>query len=183
MNFTNFEIIMLMMSGAIFIAMVVLLIFAAGASKKIKNLESAVARQNSVLSKMSGAFRAKVASDAIAQNAEIIYQDMLQNIAPIVAALEIKPRDTNEHDLWRSIGGLLDEYTKNPFVLEQLRRLIKLDSASTRKADAFLMRGEQLLHHLSNAVPDGLLAATFTDGLLGQAMTLLAQAKQLANAN
>ena len=78
------------------------------------------------------------------------------------------------------MGGILDEYGKNPFVLEKLRRAIKLDSEVARSVDNYLTRAESLLRHLSSTEQDGLLSATFTDGLLGQSITFFGQAKQLA---
>ncbi|MCL2758078.1 MAG: hypothetical protein FWE64_02020 [Alphaproteobacteria bacterium] len=147
---------------------------------KITTLEKVVSRQTALLTKMQENFRARNASDACVQNAEIIYQDLLQHIAPIAKAVEIPPRESEQHPLWRTLGGLVDEYSRNPYVLESLRRLIKLDSDIARGTDTFLLRSERLLHHLATSDPDGLLAATFADGLLGQAMTLLSQARQLA---
>ena len=93
------------------------------------------------------------------------------------------PRSTPEHPLWRALGGILDEYAKNPFVLEKLRRSIKLDSEVARNIDNYMHRADTFLQHLTTTEPDGLLSATFTDGLLGQSLTFFAQAKQLAANN
>ena len=41
-------------------------------------------------------------------------------------------------------------------------------------------RADAFLHHLTTTDPDGILAATFTDGLLGQSLTFFTQARQLA---
>ena len=111
----------------------------------------------------------------------MIYQDLLQNLIPIMAAIDIMPRNTPEHALWRAIGGIMDEYAKNPFALEKLRRAIKLDSEVVRNIDNYIRRADNFLHHLSTTETDGLLSSTFTDGLLGQSLTFFAQAKQLAN--
>ena len=77
----------------------------------------------------------------------------------------------------------MDEYAKNPFTLEKLRRCIKLDSEVARNIDNYMHRADTFLHHLTTTEPDGLLSATFTDGLLGQSLTFFAQAKQLATQN
>ena len=157
--------------------------FSARMSRRLNVMEQLLARQSGILAKLQGTLRARAVSDAVAQNTEIIFQDLLQHISPIAKAIEVAPRDTEEHPLWRTLGGLIDEYARNPFVLENLRRLVKLDSDIARSADAFLTRSEKLLRHLADNDPDGLLGSTFTDGLLGQAMTLLSQAKQLAQGN
>ncbi|MCL1785975.1 MAG: hypothetical protein FWG39_02385 [Alphaproteobacteria bacterium] len=148
--------------------------------RKTKNMEKLLARQTGLLAKMQENFRGRNSIDAIAQNAEIIYQDLLQHISPVARAAGTSLRESEQHQLWRTLGGIIDEYSKNPYVLETLRKLIKLDSDIARGADAFLARSEKLLRHLAASDPDGLLASTFADGLLGQTMTLLSQAKQLA---
>jgi hypothetical protein len=172
--------ITLLMLVIILAAVIASLLISAGNMRRIKTLEQMTVRLSGMTAKMHGILKARATSDAIAQNAEIIYQDLLQHITPIASALKVSSRDSNEHELWRALGGMLDEYNSNPFVLEQLRRLIKLDSAVARAVDAFLARSEHLLRHLAAVDPDGLLASTFADGLLGQSMTLLSQAKQLA---
>jgi hypothetical protein len=153
------------------------------AAQKTESMDKLLARQTALLVKMQENFRSRNSIDAVAQNAEIIYQDLLQHISPIVQSAEIPARESEHHPLWRTLGGLVDEYSKNPYVLESLRRLIKLDGDMARGVDAFLARSEKLLRHLSACEPDGLLTSTFADGLLGQSMTILAQAKQLAQNN
>ncbi|MDR1207658.1 MAG: hypothetical protein LBK26_04575 [Rickettsiales bacterium] len=170
----------LLMLLIILIAAIASILISARNMRRIKTLEQMLARLSGAMAKMQGALKSRATSDAIVQNAEIIYQDLLQHIMPVMRAAGVSSRDSNEHELWRALGGILDEYNGNPFVLEQLRRLIKLDSAVSRAVDAFLSRAEHLLRHLAAADPDGLLASTFADGLLGQSMTLLSQAKQLA---
>ncbi|MCL2331637.1 MAG: hypothetical protein FWC61_03785 [Proteobacteria bacterium] len=176
----DFNIIILICLGIIAAGIIAALAVAMGMNSKIKLVARAIAAQNAAISKMRDALRDRAATGAIAENAEIVYQDLVQNLTPVMAELDIKPRDTAEHLLWRTLGGLIDEYGKNPFVLEQLRRSIKLNSAIARNADLFLAHADKLLRHLSAADTDGLLTATFTDGLLGQSVTLLTQAKQLA---
>ncbi|MBD5389190.1 hypothetical protein HDR63_02955 [bacterium] len=133
-----------------------------------------------LLVKMQATLRNKSATNAVTENAEMIYQDLLQNLIPVMAAIDVMPRSTPEHPLWRALGGILDEYAKNPFVLEKLRRCIKLDDDVARSIDHYMNRADGFLRHLTMTEPDGILAATFTDGLLGQSLTLFAQARQLA---
>ena len=147
---------------------------------QIKKLGHAVSIQATHIAKLHRTLANRQATNAVAENTEIIYNGLNQSIAPITKELGIAPRDTDEHMLWRNIGGLLDEYARNPFVLEQLRRAIKLNPSVARNADAFLDNASKLLRHLNTVDTDGLLSATFTDGLLGQAVTLVSQAKQLA---
>ena len=77
----------------------------------------------------------------------------------------------------------MDEYAKNPFALEKLRRAIKNDAEVSRNVDNYIARADSLLQHFMKTEPDGMLAATFTDGLLGQSLTFFAQANALANQN
>lgn len=149
-------------------------------SERIKKLDHSLSDQYALLGKMQLLLRSKYAINSVAENAEIIYQDLLQNIIPILSELEINPRNTTEHPLWKSLGGLMDEYAKNPFVLEKLRRAIKLDANIERTVNSFLTRSDALLKRLGNIEGDNLLLGAFTDGLLGQTVTLLSQAKQLA---
>ena len=136
--------------------------------------------QNNLIIKIQSILKNKSATNAVAENAEMIYQDLLQNLIPIMAAIDVMPRNTNEHPLWRALGGIMDEYAKNPFALEKLRRCIKLDAEVSRSIDNYMNRADGFLNHLTTTDPDGILAATFTDGLLGQSLTFFAQAKQLA---
>ncbi|MCL2017867.1 MAG: hypothetical protein FWG80_03810 [Alphaproteobacteria bacterium] len=177
-----FEIALAVMLIVLAVSMISLSV-SARASQRIKAMELLLARQSAVLVKTQGIYRARAAAEIIAQNADMLYQDLLQHILPITRALEIQPRDTAEHPLWQTLGGMVDEYAKNPYVLENLRKMIKLDPDTARSADAFLTRAEKLLRHLSDNDPDGLLASAFADGLLGQIVTLLFQAKQLAKDN
>lgn len=139
--------------------------------------------QYNLIVKIQSVLKNKSATNAVTENAEMIYQDLLQNLIPIMAAIDIMPRNTPEHALWRALGGIMDEYAKNPFALEKLRRAIKLDSEVARSIDNYMRRADNFLHHLTTTEPDGLLSTTFTDGLLGQSLTFFAQAKQLATQN
>ena len=147
---------------------------------RMTSITKTLEHQYNLIVKMQSVLKNKYATNAIAENAEMIYQDLLQNLIPIMAAIDIMPRNTPEHPLWRALGGIMDEYAKNPFALEKLRRGIKLDSEIARNVDNYMRRADNFLHHLTTTEPDGLLANTFTDGLLGQSLTFFAQAKQLA---
>ena len=146
----------------------------------IKNTYKTLTHQYNLIVKIQATLRNKSATNAVAETAELIYQDLLQNLIPIMAAIDVMPRNTSEHPLWRAVGGIMDEYAKNPFALEKLRRCIKLDAEVARSVDNYMNRADSFLHHLTTTDPDGILATTFTDGLLGQSLTFFAQAKQLA---
>ena len=147
----------------------------------IKNINKTLEFQYNLIVKMQSVLKNKSATNAVAENAEMIYQDLLQNLIPIMAVINIMPRNTNEHPLWRALGGIMDEYSKNPFALEKLRRAIKNDAEVARNIENYIARADGLLQHLTKTEPDGMLTATFTDGLLGQSLTFFAQAKALAN--
>lgn len=154
--------------------------FAARINARVRDMNRTLTHQYNLIVKMQSILKNKSATNAVAENAEMIYQDLLQNLIPIMAAIDIMPRTTTEHPLWRALGGIMDEYAKNPFALEKLRRAIKLDPEVARNVDNYMNRADRLLQHLTTTEPDGILAATFTDGLLGQSLTFFAQAKQLA---
>ena len=147
---------------------------------RIAGMNKTLDRQFSLIVKMQSVLKNKYATNVVAENAEMIYQDLLQNLIPVMAAIDIMPRNTPEHPLWRALGGIMDEYAKNPFALEKLRRAIKLDTEVARSIDNYMRRADSFLEHLTQSEPDGLLSNTFTDGLLGQSLTFFAQAKQLA---
>ncbi|MBP5363789.1 MAG: hypothetical protein J6Y49_00350 [Alphaproteobacteria bacterium] len=148
---------------------------------RIQNINKTLEYQYNLIVKMQSVLKTKSATNAVAENAEMIYQDLLQNLIPIMAAISVMPRNTTEHPLWRALGGIMDEYAKNPFALEKLRRAIKLDADIARNVENYISRADRLLRHLNNTEPDGILATTFTDGLLGQSLTFFAQAQTLAN--
>lgn len=148
---------------------------------KTKSLNKMLTHQYNLIVKIQSTLKNKTATNAVSENAEMIYQDLLQNLIPIMASIDVMPRATSEHPLWRAIGGIMDEYAKNPFILEKLRRCIKLDSEVSRSIDNYMNRADSFLNHLTTTDPDGILATTFTDGLLGQSLTFFTQAKQLAH--
>ena len=149
-------------------------------NNRINDIGKTLEHQYALIVKIQSVLKNKSATNAVAENAEMIYQDLLQNLIPIMATIDIMPRNTPEHPLWRALGAIMDEYAKNPFALEKLRRAIKLDSEIARSVDNYMRRADNFLHHLTTTEPDGLLSNTFTDGLLGQSLTFFAQAKQLA---
>ena len=158
----------------------VLLYFAFTANTRMRDISKTLTYQYNLIVKIQSVLKNKSATNAVAENSEMIYQDLLQNLIPIMAAIDVMPRTTSEHPLWRALGGIMDEYAKNPFALEKLRRCIKLDAEIARSVDNYMNRADAFLHHLTTTDPDGILAGTFTDGLLGQSLTFFAQAKQLA---
>lgn len=169
--------------GLICIMLIGMIGFMVGINSRIHAMNKTLTYQYNLIVKMQKVLKNKYATNAITENAEIIYQDLLQNLIPIMAAIDVMPRATNEHQLWRALGGIMDEYAKNPFALEKLRRCIKLDTEVARSVDNYMTRADAFLHHLTTTEPDGILANTFTDGLLGQSLTFFAQAKQLASQN
>ena len=130
--------------------------------------------------KTQNVLKNKFSVNETTDKAEIIYQDLLQNLIPIMAAMDVMPRQTSEHPLWRALGGIMDEYAKNPFVLEKLRRAIKLDPNIAQNINHYLNRANMFLQHMATTDTDGILSTTFTDGLLGQSLTFFAQAQTLA---
>lgn len=148
--------------------------------RRINDLDKNISYQCNLVVKIQNLLKSKSATNAVAEHAEMIYQDLLQNLIPILATLDIMPRNTSEHPLWRTLGGLLDEYAKNPFIMEKLRRAIKLDAEVKRNVSNYVNRADSLLKHLSTAEPDGILTTTFINGLLGQSLTFFTQAYQLA---
>lgn len=151
-----------------------------GMQRRMRDMAKTLTYQYNLIVKIQSVLKNKSATNAVAEHAEMIYQDLLQNLIPVMAAIDVMPRNTTEHPLWRALGGILDEYSKNPFVLEKLRRCIKLDAEVARSVDNYMNRADGFLQHLSKTEPDGILAATFTDGLLGQSLTFFAQARALA---
>ena len=151
-----------------------------GVNRRVRNLEKTLTYQYNLIVKIQSVLKNKSATNAVAEHAEVIYQDLLQHLIPIMAAIDVMPRATPEHPLWSALGGILDEYNKNPFVLEKLRRCIKLDSEVARSVDNYMNRADAFLQHLTATEPEGILSATFTDGLLGQSLTFFAQARTLA---
>ncbi len=178
MNDTLFLIIL---NTTIMISCLFLIFYIIKINKKTEEINQTLSYQYNLVVKIQSTLKNKSATNAVAEHAEIIYQDLLQNLIPIMAAINVMPRQTNEHPLWRALGGILDEYSTNQFTLEKLRRCIKLDTSISRNIDNYINQANKLLQYLSNTEPDGILISTFTDGLLGQSLTFFTQAKELAN--
>ena len=174
------NIIILSLLALIFIGVITTFVIIQNLNTKINDINKTLAFQYNLISKIQSVLKNKNATNAVAENAEIVYQDLLQSLIPIMAAIDVMPRNTNEHPLWRALGGIMDEYSKNPFALEKLRRCIKLDSSIAQNVTNYLTGANRLLQYLTTTEPDGILASTFTDGLLGQSLTFFNQAKQLA---
>ena len=179
MDFTIISICFGILGFVCVITMIMVII----ANRHIEALEKNNSYIQDMIIKMQNILKNKSATNAVAEHAEMIYQDLLQNLIPILAALDIMPRNTSEHPLWRTLGGLLDEYAKNPFVMEKLRRAIKLDSNVKRNVSNYMSRAENLLENLNATEPNGILATTFLNGLLGQSLTFFTQGYQLATAD
>jgi len=79
---------------------------------KINDIVKTLTFQYNLLVKIQSVLKNKNATNAVAENAEIIYQDLLQNLIPIMAAIDVMPRNTNEHPLWRALGGIMTNMQK-----------------------------------------------------------------------
>ena len=174
------SIIILSLSILILIGIIAIFAIIQNFNTKISDITKTLTFQYNLIAKIQSELKNKTATNAVAENAEIIYQDLLQNLIPIMAAINVMPRNTNEHPLWRALGGIMDEYSKNPFALEKLRRCIKLDSSIAHNVTNYITGANRLLQYLTTTEPDGILTTTFTDGLLGQSLTFFSQAQQLA---
>jgi len=172
--------IILILSGLIFVGIIAGLFMIKNMNTKISDITKTLTYQYNLIVKIQSVLKNKNATNAVAEHAEIIYQDLLQSLIPIMAAIDVMPRNTNEHPLWRALGGIMDEYSKNPFALEKLRRCIKLDTSIAHNVTNYITGANRLLQYLTTTEPDGILASTFTDGLLGQSLTFFNQAQQLA---
>lgn len=158
-------------------------LFMISMNRNIKQINKTQTYQYNLMVKIQNILKNKFSVGETADKAEIIYQDLLQDLIPIMAAIDVMPRTTSEHPLWRALGGIMDEYAKNPFVLEKLRRAIKLDSNIAHNVGHYLNRANLFLQHMASTDTDGILSTTFTDGLLGQSLTFFAQAQALANSD
>ncbi len=156
------------------------ILFAIILNKRSNEMSKTLVHQYNLIVKIQNILKNRISVNDTTDKAEIIYQDLLQDLIPIMASMDVMPRATSEHPLWRALGGIMDEYAKNPFVLEKLRRAIKLDSNIARNITHYLNRANMFLQHMATNDSDGILATTFTDGLLGQSLTFFAQAQALA---
>lgn len=174
------NIVILTLVSVAIICGIVSVAFLITTNKKLNKITKTLTLQYNLLVKTQQTLKSKFSVGETTDKAEIIYQDLLQDLIPIMAAIDVMPRTTSEHPLWRALGGIMDEYAKNPFVLEKLRRTIKLDSNISHNITHYLNRANQFLQHMATNDTDGILSTTFTDGLLGQSLTFFAQAQTLA---
>lgn len=158
-----------------------LIILTINTNRHIRKISQVLNHHYNLLAKIQNTLKNKMSVNETVEKAEIIYQDLLQDLIPIMAAIDIMPRNTTEHPLWRALGGIMDEKDKNPFVLEKLRRAIKLDPNIAHNVNHYLNRVNMFLQHMASNDSDGILSTTFTDGLLGQSLTFFAQVQSLAN--
>ena len=178
-----YDISILLGFGILLLLCITCIVLILNTNRRLRIVDKNIEYQYNLILKIQSVLKNKSATNAVAENAEMIYQDLLQNLIPILAALDIMPRNTSEHPLWRALGGMLDEYAKNPFVMEKLRRAIKLDTEVKRNVSNYMNRAENLLKHLDDAEPDGILTTTFLNGLLGQSLTFFTQGYQLATSD
>ena len=61
---------------------------------RIQNINKTLEYQYNLIVKMQSVLKTKSATNAVAENAEMIYQDLLQNLIPIMAAISVMPRNT-----------------------------------------------------------------------------------------
>ena len=175
------NIIMLIIITVCTLCSVISLFLVIHTNKNVNDMNKTLTYQYNLIVKIQNILKNKMSVNETTDKAEIIYQDLLQDLIPIMASIDIMPRTTSEHPLWRALGGIMDEYAKNPFVLEKLRRAIKLDANIARNVGHYLNRANMFLQHMSSTDTDGILSTTFTDGLLGQSLTFFAQAQALAS--
>ena len=173
--------VMLVLIAICTITSLIAVFYAFLVNKNINNVNKTLTYQYNLLVKIQNVLKNRFSVNETTDKAEIIYQDLLQDLIPIMATMDIMPRTTSEHPLWRALGGIMDEYAKNPFVLEKLRRAIKLDPNIAHNVTHYLNRANSFLQYMSTTATDGILSATFTDGLLGKSLTFFAQAQTLAS--
>lgn len=173
--------IMLVLIAVCTITSLIAVFYAFLVNKNMNNINKTLTYQYNLLVKIQNVLKNRFSVNETTDKAEIIYQDLLQDLIPIMATMDIMPRTTSEHPLWRALGGIMDEYAKNPFVLEKLRRAIKLDPNIAHNVTHYLNRANSFLQYMSTTDTDGILSATFTDGLLGKSLTFFAQAQTLAS--
>ncbi|MDR0319639.1 MAG: hypothetical protein LBH81_02770 [Rickettsiales bacterium] len=155
----------------------------AGVAKKTDAANKIASHNGTLLKSIAANIATYNQQDSFINNLDIVYQELAHTLAPILKTLEIQPRQTFEHNIWRMTGGLVDAKDKNPFVLEQLRRNIKLDAEFANNVESFMFKARKMLEKMQSVDPDGILSAAFSDGLLGQTTTIFSSAQQLAAAS
>ena len=82
-------------SGILLIMVAAILFIIINTYRHIGALEKNVGYQYNLVLKIQSMLKNKSATNAVAEHAEMIYQDLLQNLIPILAALDIIPRNTS----------------------------------------------------------------------------------------
>lgn len=150
-------------------------------TNKFKRIEILFSNQQKILRLIYSEIKNKANNDSLIENSELIYQNLLENIIPLMASIDVMPREsTEEHPLWRSLGSIMDSYAQNPFTLEKIRRAIKLDSNVAQNIESYIEHTNKFLQELEDLKKDGILSMSLKNGLLGKSLILFEQARQLA---
>jgi len=150
-------------------------------TNKFKRIEILFSNQQKILRLIYSEIKNKANNDSLIENSELIYQNLLENIIPLMASIDVMPREsTEEHPLWRSLGAIMDSYAQNPFTLEKIRRAIKLDSNVAQNIESYIEHTNKFLQELEDLKKDGILSMSLKNGLLGKSLILFEQARQLA---
>ena len=177
----NINILMVTVLISLFIATTVIVFILENRFNKINSIFK---NQQLILKRIYQEIKTKTKSDAIIENSELFYQNLLQNLIPLMASIDVMPRESSEeHPLWRSLGAIMDNYAQNPFTLEKIRRAIKLDSNVAQNIETYIEHTNKFLQELEELKKDGILAISLKDGLLGKSLILFEQARQLAQEN
>ena len=97
--------IILVCMGLITVLGIGMLYYTYRTNMRIRDMSKTLTHQYNLIVKIQSVLKNKSATNAVAENAEMIYQDLLQNLIPIMAAIDVMPRNTSEHPLWRALGG------------------------------------------------------------------------------
>ena len=68
-------------------------------NRRVREATKTLTHQYNLIVKIQSILKNKSATNAVAENAEMIYQDLLQNLIPIIAAMNIMQRINSEHPL------------------------------------------------------------------------------------
>ena len=169
--------IIINISVSILFAIIIIVII----TNKFKRIEILFSNQQKILRLIYSEIKNKANNDSLIENSELIYQNLLENIIPLMASIDVMPREsTEEHPLWRSLGAIMDSYAQNPFTLEKIRRAIKLDSNVAQNIESYIEHTNKFLQELEDLKKDGILSMSLKNGLLGKSLILFEQARQLA---
>ena len=90
-------IIILSLSVLVLIGIIATFIMIKNINAQITQTTKTLEYQYNMIMKIQSLLKNKNATNAVAENAEIIYSDLLQNLIPIMAAIDAMPRNTTEH--------------------------------------------------------------------------------------